>query len=140
MQPVLFDSSVYITAIRQGNQHLLQTRNLVYGSPLWLSSVVLEELYAGSDAKGQKLFSRLERDFDKVARLLVPQHSDWTRTGIVLSKIGAKYGYDKIGKARLTNDTLIGTSAARQGITLLTINKRDFELIAEFCPLKFELW
>jgi predicted nucleic acid-binding protein len=37
----------------------------------------------------------------------------------------------------MTNDTLIGTGAARQGIVLLTINERDFNLIAEFCPLQY---
>src|SRR2546425_8639218 len=34
-------------------------------------------------------------------------------------------GYEQIGRGRLTNDTLIGASAARRGITLLTVNERD---------------
>jgi predicted nucleic acid-binding protein len=97
-------------------------------------------LYAGADAAGRKKLARLERDFEKVGRLLVPVLSDWTKTGDVLAHIGEKYGYEKIGRARLTNDALIGTSAARQGITLLTINERDFIKIAEFCPLKWDLW
>jgi predicted nucleic acid-binding protein len=105
-----------------------------------LSAVVLEELYAGADAAGRKKLARFERDFDKVGRLLVPALSDWTRTGDVLAQIGAKYGYEQIGLGRLTNDTLIGASASRLGITLLTVNKRDFARIAEFCPLKWELW
>jgi predicted nucleic acid-binding protein len=46
--------------------------------------------------------------------------------------IGAKYGYEQIGRGRLTNDTLIGASASRLGITLLTVNKCDFARIAEF--------
>jgi hypothetical protein len=52
----------------------------------------------------------------------------------------AKYGYEQIGRGRLTNGTLIGARASRLGITLLTVNKRDFARIAEFCPLKWELW
>jgi predicted nucleic acid-binding protein len=71
--------------------------------------------------------------------LLVPLLSDWSRTGNVLAEIGAKYGYDKIGKARMTNDTLIGTSASRQGIIVLTKNARDFQLIAEFTQLQWEI-
>ena len=139
MQPVLFDTSVYISALRQGDDGVLRTRNVAYGSPLWLSAVVLEELYAGADAAGRKQLSRFERDFVKVNRLLVPQASEWTRTGHILASIGQKYGYENIGKARLTNDALIATSAARQGIPLLTINERDFQRIAEFCPVRYRL-
>jgi predicted nucleic acid-binding protein len=140
MKPVLFDTSVYIASLRRGDDQVMQVRNLEHGSPQWLSAVVLEELYAGADAAGRKKLARLERDFEKVGRLLVPVLSDWTKTGDVLAHIGEKYGYEKIGRARLTNDALIGTSAARQGITLLTINERDFIKIAEFCPLKWDLW
>ncbi|MCA1624057.1 MAG: type II toxin-antitoxin system VapC family toxin [Acidobacteria bacterium] len=139
MQPILFDTSVYITALRQGETAVLGTRNVAYGSPLWLSAVVLEELYAGADARGRKRLAKFERDFVKVNRLLVPEANEWSRTGAVLAQIGEKYGYEKIGRARLTNDTLIGTSAARQGIVLLTKNARDFGLIAEFCPLQYQL-
>ena len=139
MQPVLFDTSVYIIAARQGDDAILQTRNGAHGSPLWLSAVVLEELYAGANAKDRKRLARFERDFVKVNRLLVPQASEWSRAGTVLAQIGEKHGYERIGRARLTNDTLIGTSAARQGIILMTINERDFNLIAEFCPLTYRL-
>jgi predicted nucleic acid-binding protein len=137
---VLFDASVYIRALRQGDDRLLQTRNVLHGSLVWRSAVVLEELYAGSDARGRRRFAQFERDFDKVNRLLVPLQSDWTRTGLILSKIGEKYGYNKIGRARLTNDALIGTSAARRGIKVPSVNERDFALIAEFCPLQWDLW
>ena len=139
MRPVVYDSSVYISAVRLGQSAVLQTRNLLHGAPLWLSAVVLEELYAGADPAGRKLLTKLERDFEQIGRLLVPVLADWSQTGNVLAKIGAKYGYDKIGKARMTKDTLIGTSAARQGITVLTKNARDFQLIAEFTTLQWEL-
>jgi hypothetical protein len=46
MQPVLFDSSIYITAIRNGDEAALSLRRLAVDSPIWLSAVVLEELYA----------------------------------------------------------------------------------------------
>jgi predicted nucleic acid-binding protein len=140
MKHILFDTSIYITSLRRGDDQVMQTRNLEHGSPLWLSAVVLEELYAGADGAGRKKLARFERDFDKVGRLLVPVLGDWTRTGRVLAQIGEKYGYEQIGRGRLTNDTLIGASASRLGITLLTVNERDFAKITEFCPLKWELW
>jgi predicted nucleic acid-binding protein len=143
LQPVLFDTSVYISALRRRDERVLQNRNLsrvAFPVPLWLSAVVLEELYAGADAAGRKTVERLEREFGKINRLLVPNLADWSKTGQILSKIALKYDYEETGRARLTNDTLLGTSAARSGIQVLTANERDFARIAEFCPLIWKLW
>ena len=41
-------------------------------APLWLSSVVPEELYAGAGDRERRAAERLERDFDRVKRLLHP--------------------------------------------------------------------
>jgi predicted nucleic acid-binding protein len=134
----LFDSSVYIAALRPGGDPDLLAQRWTMESPLWLSSVVLEELYAGSRAGDRRPLEKLERDFEKAGRLLVPNLGDWSSAGKILAAIGEKYGYEKIGRARLTNDTLIATSAARRGIRVLTINARDYELLARFCPLQWE--
>ena len=40
MQPVLFDSSIYITALRNGDEAALSLRRLAVDSPVWLSAVV----------------------------------------------------------------------------------------------------
>lgn len=103
-----------------------------------MSSVVLEELYAGSRPGNRRELERLERDFDKARRLLVPTLADWTSAGKILAGIAEQHGYEKIGRARLTNDALIATSAARAGIRVLTINARDYALLARFCPLQWE--
>jgi predicted nucleic acid-binding protein len=107
-------------------------------SPLWLSSVVLEELYAGADAAGTRILTKLEHDFELTGRILTPNHGDWTRAGKVLARLGKKHGYEQIGQARMANDALIATSAARIGITVITANQRDFARLAEFCPLQWQ--
>ena len=104
-------------------------------APLWLSSVVLDELYAGSRTENRRELERLERDFEKARRLLVPNLGDWTTAGMLLAGIAEKHGYEKIGQARLTNDALIAISAARCGIRVLTVNSRDYALLARFCRL-----
>jgi predicted nucleic acid-binding protein len=136
--PILFDSSVYIAALRPGGDPSRLSNRWTTEAPLWLSSVVLEELYAGSRPNNRRELERLERDFDKARRLLVPNLSDWTTAGRILAGIAEKLGYEKIGQARLTNDALIASSAARTGIRVLTINARDFALLARFCPLQWE--
>jgi predicted nucleic acid-binding protein len=102
---------------------------------LWLSAVVLEELLVGArDGKMKKLPAHLERDFERAGRLLVPLQSDWTPTGQVLAPIGEKYGYEEVGRARMTNDALIAMSSSRGGIVVQTINDDDYRKIAEFRP------
>jgi predicted nucleic acid-binding protein len=105
---------------------------------VWLSSVVLEELYAGAGDRGQPVVERLERGFDRAKRVLVPNLSDWTEAGQVLSRLASKYDYEQIGRGRLTNDALIAMSAARLGITVITMNERDFRRLAEFRSFRWQ--
>lgn len=136
---VLFDSSIYIAALRSRNGNVLSLRRSTNG-PVWMSSVVLEELYAGSTRRDQLVVERLEKDFDRVGRILVPSLSDWTFTGTTLARIAQKYTYDVIGRGRMTNDALIAISAARKGVLLVTANERDFSRIAEFRPFRWQVW
>lgn len=83
MAGILFDTSVYIAALRQGDPAILRLRRVARANeatsrPLWLSVVVLEELLVGAvDAKARKVFERMENDFAKAGRLLIPQRRDW---------------------------------------------------------------
>lgn len=60
------------------------------------------------------------------------------RAGKVLAKIAAKYGFEQIGRGRLTNDALIATSAGRLGIDIITSNERDFRRLADFIPFHWQ--
>jgi predicted nucleic acid-binding protein len=137
--PVLFDSSIYITALRTRDDVTLSLRRIAGSEPLWLSAVVLEELYAGVTARDRHVVERLERDFDRAGRILVPNLADWTHTGKVLARLAVKYDYEQIGKGRLTNDALIAMSAGRMGITVVTANSRDFSKLAEFRPFRWRI-
>jgi predicted nucleic acid-binding protein len=132
MRAALFDSSVYISGIRRGDDAVLAQRRLAPDTLLWLSSVVLEELYAGAWGEIRDSVERLEHDFERARRILVPNLGDWTQAGRVLGRLAAKYGYEKIGQGRLTNDALIAMSAARIGARVITVNERDFAKLAEF--------
>lgn len=138
MRPALFDTSVYISALRKGNAAVLACRRVGADAFLWVSAVVLEELYAGADDRARHVVERLERDFDRAKRILVPNLSDWTQAGRVLSRVGTKYGHEEIGRGRLTNDALLAASAGRLGIRVITANEKDFFRIAEFCNFQWE--
>jgi predicted nucleic acid-binding protein len=139
MQPALFDSSIYITALRRGDDAALALRRIAADAPLWLSAVVFEELYAGASDRDRKVVERLERDFDRAKRILVPNLSDWTQAGRVLARLAAKYHYELIGQGRLTNDALIAMSAGRLGIRVITANERDFSKLAEFRTFQWQV-
>jgi predicted nucleic acid-binding protein len=82
----------------------------------------------------------LQHDFEKAQRILVPNLRDWVQTGVILSRLGDRYGYEQIGRSRLTNDALIAMSAARQGITILTVNERDFARMSQLRPFEWRIY
>ena len=139
MQAALFDTSVYVSALRRGDTGMLAIRRLSTGSIIWLSAVVLEELYAGTNDGNRYVVKRLDRDFDRADRILVPNQSDWSQAGTTLARLADEYGYDAIGQGRLTNAALIGTAAGRKGIKVITTNARDFARLAEFRPFRWEI-
>jgi predicted nucleic acid-binding protein len=79
----------------------------------------------------------MERRFGRAGKILVPDLNDWIYTGKVLSRLAAKYDYEKIGRSRLTNDALIAMSASRLGIQVITANERDFRRLGEFRPVQW---
>lgn len=144
MAGIVFDTSVYICAIRTGDAGILDLRRAsrIKGEnsqPLWLSAVVLSELLIGAVNKtARRRLIEMEKEFIRVNRLLVPQQSDWRLSGEVLSLIGQQSGYEQVRRARMTNDALIAMSVARNGFVVLTKNPQDFEQIARFRPFKWE--
>ena len=136
---VLFDSSIYIRSLRDEGVAGLALLRWLGSAPIWCSSVVLEELYAGVSSRDNRMVEKIELEFERAKRLLVPNQRDWTRAGQLLNRIANKYGYECIGRSRLTNDALIATSAARCGIEVITGNARDFARLAEFCPLQWRV-
>jgi len=136
MQDVLLDSSIYIAALRSEDS-ALRLERITAGTIVWLSAVVLEELYAGAGARDREYVEQLERRFGRAGKILVPDLNDWIYTGKVLSRLAAKYDYEKIGRSRLTNDALIAMSASRLGIQVITANERDFRRLGEFRPVRW---
>jgi hypothetical protein len=68
------------------------------GEPIWLSSVVLEERYAGASVKNRHIVEQFERDFDRAGRVLVPNLKDWAQAGKVLALVAAGYDFAQIGR------------------------------------------
>lgn len=136
MAKIILDTSVYIPLLRKGKApgEVLET----HSSIIYLSAVVAQELFAGAgDTQTTKALDYLSYVFRKTNRFIVPSGNDWTNCGIILSKIGGKYGFESIKKGRLVNDVLIALSCKGIGATLLTANHKDFQIIHKFVSFRF---
>lgn len=92
------------------------------------SSVVLSELRRGARTRPAK---RLVEALFKLARIQwAPTAADWWEAGRVIAKIGAARGWETTSRVRFQNDVLIALTARRQGATLVTANRADFDVLA----------
>jgi predicted nucleic acid-binding protein len=135
---LVFDTSVYISAIRGG---LASPAFLALQEGLprtHLVSVVSAELRAGATSKAARdavlQFTRLA---ERVGRVVTPSAAAWNGAGDVLARIREREPRLRSKAARLWNDLLIATSARQIGATVVTENAQDFELLRRY--FKFEL-
>jgi predicted nucleic acid-binding protein len=133
---LVLDTSIYIPFINQGIAHPLievhQGRSLIY-----MSAVVMEELYAGAlDGSSVKLLDKMHDSFSSVGRLIVPDAMDWQRTGKIVAQLGNKYGFEKMFLSRLTNDILTAATARKIGAVMVTNNQKDFLRLQEYINFK----
>lgn len=97
----------------------------------------MEELYAGAlDASSVKLLDKIYDTFSRANRLIVPEGSDWQKTGKIIAQLGKKYGFEDRFPARITNDVLIASSVRKIGGAVVTNNLKDFQRIQEYIDIK----
>ena len=132
---VILDTSIYIPFINAGISH--PALELEYKPSFYMSAVVIEELYAGAfDSVSVRLLDRMYETFGNLGRVVVPEASDWQKTGKVVAKLGRKYGFEDNFLLKITNDVLIAFSARRVGAVIVTSNVKEFLRIKEFVDFK----
>jgi hypothetical protein len=132
---VILDTSIYIPFINAGISY--PVLELKYKPLFYMSAVVIEELYAGAfDSISVRLLDRMYETFEDLGRIVVPEASDWQKTGKVVAKLGQKYGFEGKFLLKITNDVLIAFSARRVGAVVVTSNVKDFLRIKEFVDFK----
>jgi len=135
---LLFDTNVYIAAIRAGlfspDFRLLQ-ENL---PGTHLASVVAAELLAGATTPGaRRAVVSFIRRAHAVRRVVTPDAGTWERAGAILGQIRQSEPHLRSKAATLWNDLLIALSARQIGAMVVTHNARDFSLIRRH--LRFEV-
>jgi predicted nucleic acid-binding protein len=64
-----------------------------------------------------------------------PMADDWWEAGHLIHVIGDRRGWNPGKQRDFQNDVLIALTARRHGATVVTANRRDFELLARELPL-----
>ena len=135
---VLFDTNVYVAALREGIRGAAFARIRESAPRTFLASVVSAELRAGAvDQTGRSVVLELTDRFDRLGRVVTPEARSWSLAGDVLGDIRRREPGMRDKIARLWNDALIALSARQIGASVVTGNVGDFELLRRF--VRFDL-
>jgi predicted nucleic acid-binding protein len=130
----ILDTSVLVDEFRtdRHRERISELRGAVRNS-----AVVLAELWRGARSKSdQSLLKALE----KKAAVLAPTASNWLESGQILVSMGSDLGLQPQKLRDLHFDVLIALTARSHGATLITSNRRDFEMIHRYRPFSLEVW
>jgi predicted nucleic acid-binding protein len=134
---LLFDTSVWIEHLRAGA--LVPVIPALRGKfILWLDAVSAAELAAGCRSKRERDgVARLLSPFEKAGRVATPEAGDYTRAATALSRLREEGKTLKQPGGALL-DALISAVGVRLGALVVTINVRDFAMLASVLPLRVE--
>lgn len=123
-RPEVPDTSVLIQVIRDPETWPAFHHALATGR-IWLSSVVVAELYAGTRSREDALFvEQITAAMQRVEHLLIPTLDEWAQAGRLIARrirlSGALRPWDHLA------DVLILVSAARLHGAVVTANVRHF--------------
>ncbi len=130
----ILDTSVYVALLRHGRFHdeLIALPFLVRNS-----AVVLAELRRDATLPRERRFiDELEGNHP----VFSPGQSEWRRSAEILAELRASKGFDAAKLRGLHFDALIALTARAMGATLITCNRRDFELIRQRERFELTVW
>jgi predicted nucleic acid-binding protein len=137
---LLLDTTVYIDELQgklPGDVELV-----IRSTSLWHSSVTESELSALAgllDPQHPHTQRALEQVFASIKRrpphrIVNPDREVWRDAGVVAGLLARLQRYSRAEQRRVLNDALILLSAAKVGLTVLTRNVSDFDLLMQLVP------
>jgi predicted nucleic acid-binding protein len=139
--PVLYDTSVYITVLRDAAfAASFRPRYFRDISLTYCSSVVVQELLAGArTSRHRRQATALYEPFERSQRVVTPTHLVWKESGLVVATLFVQTPQlrSKLSQG-LLNDILIALSGRSIGATVVTRNREDFQLIQCVRPFSLE--
>jgi predicted nucleic acid-binding protein len=138
--PLLPDTTVYIDEL-QGKLPVAISDRL-RRSPSWHSTVTEAELLAltgildPGHPEMREVAARITKSIELrgLHRIVNPDRAAWQEAGIVSGALARLQNYGKAERGRALNDALMLCSATRLGLTVLTRNWKDFDLLQQMVP------
>jgi predicted nucleic acid-binding protein len=128
-RPLVLDTTVMIDVLRRP-QRLPALTRAFRPRRLWLTSVTVAELYAGTrSAEEARWLDHVAGTFARAQRLLTPTAEEWRQAGQLISRAIRHYGAIE-PRAHLA-DVLVVVAAARVHGAVATANQRHFECWVE---------
>ncbi len=123
----ILDTNVYIGFWERG---LYQDAIAAVGETFVVrySAVVLSELRRG--ARTPEARRRVAGLAERATVVWAPLVPDWWEAGRVIQKFGDEQGWDTSKRRDFQNDALIALTARRYGATVVTANRREFDLLS----------
>ena len=139
--PILLDTNVYLFAIRsEEGAAFFEHRFLPLVFQTYLSSIVVEELYAGAlDAQAERLVESYVGALERAGRVVAPNFQDWKEAGRLVARVTRKEAGRKSKVQQMLNDILLALCARRIGADLFTFNREDFQLIQRYRPFSLKV-
>ena len=139
--PILLDTNVYLFALKSAEgADFFERQFLPLVFQTYLSSIVVEELYAGAlDNGAVRLVERQVGALERVGRVVNPTFQDWKDAGKLVAQITRKEPSRKREVQQMLNDILLAFSARRIGADLFTFNRDDFQLIRRYKPFSLKV-
>jgi predicted nucleic acid-binding protein len=139
--PILLDTNVYLFAMRSDEgAAFFERRFLPLVFQTHLSSVVVEELYAGAlDAQAERLVESYVGALERAGRVVAPTFQDWKEAGRLIARATRKETSRKSKVQQMLNDILLALCARRIGGDLFTFNREDFQLIHRHRPFSLKV-
>ena len=135
---LVFDTSVYISAIHGGAFGPASRRLREMLPRTYLASVVSAELRAGAITdKARRAVQDVTQWAHRVGRIVTPGAGTWERAGDILGQMWRKEPDLRSKVPTLWNDMLIALSARQVGAAVETHNVGDFETLRRY--VRFDL-
>jgi predicted nucleic acid-binding protein len=137
---LLYDTTVYIDVLQD---RFPQEGELVLrAADAWHSTVTEAELVApcgflhpGHPATAIAIKRILETIEKRPAhRTIAPDREVWIEAGVLSGVLARLQSYSRMERRRLMNDALLFATARKSGLTLLTRNISDFDLLQQLDP------
>jgi predicted nucleic acid-binding protein len=137
---LLYDTTVYVDILQQRFPRAADV--ILCAADAWHSTVTESELAAlcglldPTHPDTRRAIEQTIAVIDRrpAHRTIAPDREDWRESGILTGLLSRLQGYGTADRRRVLNDALIFATARKHGLTVLTRNINDFDLLQQLQP------